>query len=80
MKINGRGRAVIHTGAAFHTTIKIHDPGFMAVNLKDAVRTNLSAGTTSDTDGLIQFESGDIGQISELFHKKLPLNGGLNKS
>jgi hypothetical protein len=72
MKINGLGRAIIHTGTTFHTTIKIHNPGLMAVNFKDAMRTNLGAGTTSDTEGLIQFEGGNIGQISELFHEKSP--------
>jgi hypothetical protein len=70
MKINGPSRAIVHTGATFHTTIKIHDPGFMSVNLKDAMRTNLGARTTSDTEGLIQSQGGNIGQISELFHKK----------
>jgi hypothetical protein len=70
MKIDGASRAIVHTGATFHTTIKIHNPGLMAVNLKDAMRTNLGARTTSDTEGLIQSQGGNIGQISELFHKK----------
>jgi hypothetical protein len=69
MEADGSHGAVIHTGAAFHTTIKIHNPGLMTVHLKDAMGTNLGAGSTSDTGGLIQFESRNIGQISELFHK-----------
>ena len=62
------GRAVVDTGPAFHTRVKIDNNRLAVLHCHDMLRADMGAQTTPDTFSRIQYESTHIFKVSESFH------------
>ena len=72
INVDGRGRAVFHTGTAFHTGVAVDDFGLVVLHPEDAVWTDQLAVAAADAFFKSQLQDGGIIKISETFHENSP--------